>query len=325
MAKLRVFISSTFYDLRHIRSSIEGFVERMGYEPTLSEKGKIAYDPDIPLDESCYREASYSDIFVLIIGGRYGSAASEENATGSAQFYDRYESVTKKEYESATRREIPVYILVEKQVMFEFETYKKNRTNKTIEYAHVDSINIFRFLDGIFKKSKNNPVYQFDHYTEIETWLKEQWSGYFRELINRKSENKQLHSLNDKVSELSSINTSLQRYLEEVVSSVSTPEKAEALIKDEHTKLLEEKNLRSFKNITLVSELLNEDRASLNYVIDVFSSAESLDDLATNLESGVEDFSFELAIQHWKKSPRIVDDINFSRKLLGKSHLTFEA
>jgi hypothetical protein len=72
MAKPRVFVSSTFYDLKHIRSSLDIFIESLGFEPILSEKGDIAYSPDHPLDESCYREVQTSDIFVLIIGGRYG-------------------------------------------------------------------------------------------------------------------------------------------------------------------------------------------------------------------------------------------------------------
>jgi hypothetical protein len=97
MARPRVFISSTFYDLRHIRSSLEGFIERLGYEAILSEKGKISYNPDLPLDESCYREASKADIFVLIVGGCYGSPASEENIDAGPEFYERYESITKKE------------------------------------------------------------------------------------------------------------------------------------------------------------------------------------------------------------------------------------
>lgn len=83
MARPQVFVSSTFYDLRHIRASLEAFIERLGYEPVLSEKGKIAYDPDVPLDESCYRDAATANIFVLIVGGRYGSAASEENISGN--------------------------------------------------------------------------------------------------------------------------------------------------------------------------------------------------------------------------------------------------
>ncbi|WP_373273093.1 DUF4062 domain-containing protein, partial [Vibrio parahaemolyticus] len=61
----------------------------------------MAYDPSIPLDESCYKDASSCDILVLIIGGRYGSATSETDSPhDSTGFYDRYESVTRKEYET---------------------------------------------------------------------------------------------------------------------------------------------------------------------------------------------------------------------------------
>lgn len=323
MAKLRVFISSTFFDLRHVRSSIEGFIDRMGYEPTLSEKGRIAYDPELPLDESCYREAASSDIFVLIIGGRYGSAASDENAINKGDFYERYESVTKKEYDSASKRDIPIYILVEKQVMSEFETYKKNKNNETIEYAHVDSINVFRFLDSIFKKSKNNATYQFDHYTEIENWLKEQWSGYFRELIDRKSENKQLHSLNEKVEELASINNSLQRYLEEVVSSVNSPEKAEEIIRVEHSKIHEEKIERELIAIDIFNEFIEIDEKTIKEAIELFSSATSIEDFASRCSEESDDWDTEVALEHWKKNPSIVTDINSVRKILGLENLEY--
>ena len=200
MARPRVFISSTFYDLQHIRTSLEGFVERMGYEAVLSEKGRIAYDPDIPLDGSCYRETASCDIFVLIIGGRSGSAASGENVPSKPDFYERYQSITKKEYDSACNRDIPIYILVERPVFSDYETYKKNEDNESINYAHVDSVNIFHLLKEILGKSRNNPVFQFDKHTEIEEWLREQWSGLFRELINRRSEQKQLASLSDRIS-----------------------------------------------------------------------------------------------------------------------------
>ena len=58
MAKPRVFISSTFYDLRHIRNDLDEFVSGLGFESVLSEKGDIAYEHDRPLDESCYREVN---------------------------------------------------------------------------------------------------------------------------------------------------------------------------------------------------------------------------------------------------------------------------
>jgi hypothetical protein len=37
MAKPRIFVSSTFYDLRQIRSDLERFIKEIGYEPVLNE------------------------------------------------------------------------------------------------------------------------------------------------------------------------------------------------------------------------------------------------------------------------------------------------
>lgn len=205
MARPQVFVSSTFYDLRSIRSALGDFIERMGYEPVLSEKGKIAYDPDVPLDESCYRDAGAANIFVLIIGGRYGSAASDEQLVGSATFYERYESITKKEFQAAISKDVPVFILVSRPVYVEFETFQKNRENKNIEYAQVESVNIFHLLDEILSIRRNNPLQQFDNYSEIESWLREQWAGLFRDLLSRRSELKQLTTLAQQMDDLSSI------------------------------------------------------------------------------------------------------------------------
>ena len=51
MARPRVFISSTFYDLKHVRASLDLFIEGLGYDSILSEKGDIAYTPDRALRE----------------------------------------------------------------------------------------------------------------------------------------------------------------------------------------------------------------------------------------------------------------------------------
>lgn len=102
MARPRIFVSSTYYDLKHIRASLNSFIGSLGFEPVISEKGNIAYDPQLPLDESCYREAAGCDVLLLIIGGRYGSEAGQDSTSElPPDFHDRYESITKKEYEAA--------------------------------------------------------------------------------------------------------------------------------------------------------------------------------------------------------------------------------
>lgn len=246
MAKPRVFISSTFYDLRHIRSSLEHFVESLGFEAILSEKGSIAFNPDLPLDESCYRDAESCDLFVLIVGGRYGSPASTEKKTFTKDFFHRYESITKMEYESASKKDIPIYILIERSVYSEFDTFKQNRDNKTIKYAHVDSINIFLMIETILNQPRNNPIHSFEKHLEIERWLKEQWAGLFKEILSKRSDKNQIASLSKQVTDLAEINTTLKRYLEEVVSKVSENDAAK-IIKEEDKRLEESKKSSAFR------------------------------------------------------------------------------
>ncbi|HHH2041938.1 TPA: DUF4062 domain-containing protein, partial [Yersinia enterocolitica] len=182
MAKPRIFVSSTYYDFKHIRSSLELFIRNMGYDPILSENGNIAYVSDMPLDESCYKEANLADMLILIIGGRYGSEVSNARKIGGGDdkdFYSHYESVTKKEFETAFSANIPIYILIQSDVYSEYKTYVNNEENNTICYAHVESINVFKFIKDVLTKAKNNPTLSFERFSQIESWLKEQWAGLF--------------------------------------------------------------------------------------------------------------------------------------------------
>lgn len=43
MAKPRVFVSSTFYDLKQVRADLERFIKELGCESVLNERGNITY------------------------------------------------------------------------------------------------------------------------------------------------------------------------------------------------------------------------------------------------------------------------------------------
>jgi hypothetical protein len=323
MAKPRVFISSTFYDLRHIRSSLENFVESLGFEPVLSEKGAIAYNPDLPLDESCYREAESCDIFVLITGGRYGSPSSTDKKSLVKDFFHRYESITKMEYEAASKKDIPIYILIEKSVYSEYDTFKNNRDNDSIKYAHVDSINIFHLIEKILSQPRNNPIHTFEKHQEIEVWLKEQWAGLFRDLLSKRSERNQLASLSKQVADLAEINQTLKRYLEEVVSKVSE-EDAAGIIKSEDKRLKESKRAKEFLDTAVVNELTKVNKLSLEKVKDIYRKSKSLEDFANLLEQNVGDrYSAKALLRGWRKSPEIVSNVNHPRIILELPPLDF--
>jgi hypothetical protein len=302
---------------------LEGFIEQLGYEPVLSEKGNIAYDPDIPLDESCYREVRSTDIFVLIIGGRYGSEVSGDKT--NAQLNDRYESITKREFETAAERDIPTYIMVEKAVYAEYETFKTNRDNDSVRYAHVDSANVFHFLDHILARPRNNPVFQFERHTDIVAWLREQWAGLFRDFIARRSERKQLASLADQVAELANVGTTLKRYLENVVSKVSAGDAdGERLIESEEKRLEQERRKRAALKSPLPQELHSLFKMSEDEVLKVFNEANSLEDLARLISVATNGRVDERTpVKHWRENPAIVEEINQARELLGLQKLNF--
>jgi len=312
MTKPRVFVSSTYYDLKHLRSSLENFVESLGFEAILSEKGDIAYSPDVPLDESCYREAGDADIFVVIIGGRYGSEKSGKKVGEMPRgFLDRYDSITKKEYASAIAKDVPTYIMVEKAVYSDYETFLENKDNKLIKYAHVDSVNIFHLIDDILSQPRNNPIYQFDRYSDIEAWLREQWSGLFRELIRQRSKQTQISSLTSQVSQLSEITQTLKRYLEAVVSKVSPDDSAE-IIANESRRLEENRILAELADNNFVTLIRDVVGLRIVDIRDAISDSDSLEDLLRN-RLKVDEALVELLIDQ----TYVLNDVNEARILLG--------
>jgi hypothetical protein len=319
MAKPRVFVSSTYYDLKHVRSSLDLFVESLGFEPILSEKGNIAYTPDASLDESCYREAANADIFVLIVGGRYGSEASGKKKVLNRTFFERYESITKKEYESAADRDIPVYVLIESSVYSEYQTYLRNKEKKDISYAHVDSENVFRLIEDILARPRNNPMQTFERFSDIEAWLREQWAGFFRELLQKQSQQKQLAALGAQVADLRAINETLRKYLEAVMQGIK-PADSRGLIESEQRRLQEHERNQRIKENRWCRYVTERFSVKFEDFIDAIRNATSFTDFVKRLkmpENAEADATPELMLHTLLGRDMPRRDFNQVRELLG--------
>ena len=322
MAKPRVFVSSTYYDLKHVRSSLDLFVESLGFEPILSEKGNIAYTPDAALDESCYREAANADIFVLILGGRYGSEASGKEKAPNRAFFERYESITKKEYQSAAERDIPVYVLIEASVYSEYQTYLRNKDKKDIAYAHVDSANVFRLIEDILAKPRNNPMHTFERFSDIEAWLREQWAGFFRELLQKQSQQQQLSALNAQVSDLRAINETLRKYLEAVMQGIK-PADSKGLIESEKRRLQELERNQKIKDNPWCEHVIRRVSVPFKEFVDAMSKATSFGDFVKRLKVPKEAARrAEGILEDLVRYEEARRDFNEVRALLGLTRLT---
>lgn len=199
--KPRIFISSTFYDLKYIREDLANFVKAHDYEPIMFEDGDIGYTPGQPLDTSCYEAMRNSDMVILIIGGEYGSAANGEKK----DVFNEYMSVTRNEFRTAIENGIPVFVMIDKKVMAEYEVYEVNynvieNEKSIIKFPFTKNINVFRFIREV-KNIVNLPIKEFEKSADIKGFISKQWAdmfkNYLRSLRNENGNKKIQNSVDD--------------------------------------------------------------------------------------------------------------------------------
>jgi hypothetical protein len=248
MAKPRIFVSSTYYDLKHIRADLDRFIKEQGYEPVLNEKGHIPYGSSEKLEEYCYKEIELCDILVSIIGGRFGSESKDEGY-----------SVSNLELKTAIEKGRQVYIFIENAVLSEYRTYQANKENSNITYAAVDDSRIYKFIEEVFALPLNNQVKGFDTVQEISIYLKEQWSGLFQRLLSESARQKEVHIIEDLKSTSKTLNQ-LVNYLIDEKSRGDQAIKDILLINhpafDQIQRILEIPYRVIFQNIGELSDLL---------------------------------------------------------------------
>jgi hypothetical protein len=232
----RVFVSSTYYDLKHVRERIEKFIDNYGFEPVLFESDKVTYQHNKDIDHSAYYEVSLCHIMILIVGGRYGTPTTLVKLEEERKRYDDdYISITRKEFETASYKNIPILIFIDKNVYGEYQTYKENQeyfeeiysskavNAKKFKFAHVDHINVFKFVDAI----KSKPIKTFEKVEEIESYIKSQLSGMFYiylESFKQKAEN---NKILDTISELNSVTLRMNEMLKSVGKEILGKDKTE--------------------------------------------------------------------------------------------------
>lgn len=205
MAKPRIFISSTFFDLRQIRADLDRFIKDMGYDPIRNEQGNIPYGKDEKLEEYCYKEIGNIDILVSIIGGKYGT----QSTTNSVY------SISQMEINTAIKLDKQVFIFIEKNVYSEFRTYIANKGNSNVKYNYVDNPKIYEFIEYLEALSKNNPIQNFESSEDIVFFLKEQWAGLFQRFLQEQRRLKEIDILQGIENTASTLNQLINYLTEE--------------------------------------------------------------------------------------------------------------
>lgn len=182
MARPRIFVSSTYFDLRVVRADLERFIKEVGYEPVLFERGHVPYGKEEALEEYCYREISTCDVLVAIIGGKFGTQSKDEK-----------NSITQKELKTAIDLGKQIYIFVERSVHSEYKTYQANKDVKGFKPIAVNDPRVYSFLDEIYALPAGNPVEPFEISDDMTRYLREQWAGLFQRLLQESSRQREIN------------------------------------------------------------------------------------------------------------------------------------
>lgn len=204
MANLRVFVSSTCFDLSVLRGQLRSFIEGIGFEPVMSEYQDVVYDPKTHTHTSCIDEVVSCDMVVVVIGSRFGGKAIPQavsrvdlealaTASKSTEILKRSEnlSITQLEVLKAVSCSVPIFAFVDDRVWADHATYEKNKGKPIIDQIEFSSIEkpetahyVFEFINFLRHRALNNSICPYGKYQDIEHALRRQWSGLFQRLLS---------------------------------------------------------------------------------------------------------------------------------------------
>jgi len=153
---MKVFLSSTCYDLKDTRAFLEEALHDLGHQPILSDRTSFPVEANAHRHERCVEEAGESDFFILVVDERFGAP----------YFEDKSISVTWAEYRAARESKTPILVFVRKSVWDERNTIRKN-PDVEIKPAHCNDVRIFDFLSEVQQDERGTWIYSFIHGTEI--------------------------------------------------------------------------------------------------------------------------------------------------------------
>jgi hypothetical protein len=168
----RVFVSSTIDDLHHLRDAIRDAIVELSYQPVMSEYGDVGYLPSRSAADSCYQTMQECQIAVLMLGKRYGSIGADGK------------SVTHNEFLAARLKNVPIFCLVDREVLTYKKIFEANRGSISVPGME-NADRTFGLIDEIAQLATNNAISAFSSVQEARMLVKSQIGHMVGDLLRR--------------------------------------------------------------------------------------------------------------------------------------------
>lgn len=204
---MKVFVSSTCYDLTDARSVIREQLEAMGHIPIMSDAHDFGPDTASHRHQACVNSVCGCDFFIGLISGRYG-----------ASFVDNPNiSITWAEHRAALENKTEMIVFVRDKIYNERESYKKNKDcQPPYKPAHCDNVKTFDFITELQSHAQGVWIEVFGNAIDIKTCLSKN-----RALLRVPQTRPSLKFAGHGKIDLRSLNTELQNYLQPFASGAT--------------------------------------------------------------------------------------------------------
>lgn len=194
---MKIFLSSTAYDLSDFRALVVDRLEKNGHEVLFHESPTFPSRIGLHSHDQCLEAIKESDLVICLVDRRYGGKYKGSvlipfepllfNVLGKTKIGKKkrvdvkYElnslSITWCEVYIAHKEGIPVITFARQRTLDEKETRRRNQYIKSFSPAYAEKNEIFDFLDWITQREKNNWIAPFVSVVDFEkkflTWMTE--------------------------------------------------------------------------------------------------------------------------------------------------------
>jgi hypothetical protein len=188
---MKVFISSTTYDLEEYRKITISLLKKRGHEVIYHESPTMPVKLGLHSHDVCLETIKDVDLVICIIKSRYGGLYKGNNPS---QFKDididikgktkagrdkkekvtipsKHLSITWCELYIAEKENIDIMTFVKKTTIDEKETRRRNQFLLSFKPAHVEDNKIFDLIDWIIKKRVNNWIAIYNDILDYRKYL----------------------------------------------------------------------------------------------------------------------------------------------------------
>lgn len=159
---MKIFLSSTCYDLVDIRAELEKFLKEKGHELLLSDRTIFPVEIGMHRHDVCINNVKKSDLFIIIVDRRFGAPFCKDSSI----------SITWAEFNEAIRTRRNIIAFVREEVFIERQSFNHNiKKGNSFQPFFADTTRVFELIDEIQKHEGGFWIQQFKNSVEIKDRL----------------------------------------------------------------------------------------------------------------------------------------------------------